>query len=119
MTLLISSLNGICQKSTNHCFDSIEIKKISYIIFERDYLKTVNEELFLKEELLSADRDRLLYSLKLSDSISNDKSSIIKNNESEISYLKQTIFSNGKRYKKEKRLGIGVIILLTIITLIK
>ena len=119
MILLMFSSKGICQKNTNHCFDSIEIKKLSYIIFERDYLKVINEELLAKDNLLSKERDRLLHGLSLADSINNKYNSIIENKNKEIKFFKDEVILKENQIKKERRVGLGIIILITIITIIK
>lgn len=119
MILLMFSSKGICQKNTNHCFDSVEIKKLSYIIFERDYLSDLNEELLAKDNLLSKERERLLYGLILADSVNNNYISIIENKNKQIKYLDNEIILKEKQIKKERKIGIGIIILITIITIIK
>ena len=91
LILTISLSKGICQQNMNHCFDSVELKKISYIIFERDYLKSlVVEQEHEKRILISkisnySSIDSLrVKNLQSKDSIVGEKEKIIFSDECSV-----------------------------------
>ena len=113
----MSLSKGICQQNTNHCFDSIELKKISYIIFERDYLKSlVVEQEHEKEALNSKIKnfsvvDSLrVKNLQLKDSIVGEKEKIILSEVNKNKELSKEI--------KKRNLAITIISAVSIILLI-
>lgn len=113
----MSLSKGICQQNTNHCFDSVELKKISYIIFERDYLKSLTEEQANENDIL----------LNKINNFSFIDSLRIKNIESKdsIGYEKDKVISSEKiknkkleKDVKKNKLAIKIISLLALVLII-
>lgn len=113
----MSLSKGICQQNTNHCFDSIELKKISYIIFERDYLKSLVVEQEHENKVLNSEIrnfsvvDSLrVKNLQSKDSIVEEKEKIILSEINKNKELSEKV--------KRRNLAITIISAVSIILLI-
>ena len=117
LILTMSLSKGICQQNTNHCFDSIELKKISYIIFERDYLKSLVVEQEHENKVLNSEIrnfsvvDSLrVKNLQSKDSIVEEKEKIILSEINKNKELSEKV--------KRRNLAITIISAVSIILLI-
>lgn len=110
----MSLSKGICQQNMNHCFDSIELKKISYIIFERDYYKSLSFEQEHENNLLKNKINNFSYIDSLRVENINTKDSIITEKEKVILSEVQ----NNKNLKKENKRNKVLIKVISVVGLI-
>jgi hypothetical protein len=118
--VFIYSSQSICQnitKENTRCFDSIQLKKIADIIFERDYNKALNEELYQINTNVSLDRDRLLQGLYVSQNSVSLKDSIIGIKDSKIILSENKIKEQEQKIKNRNNIikGLSVISILILI----
>lgn len=113
----MSLSKGICQQNMNHCFDSIELKKISYIIFERDYLKSLTEEQANENDLLMNKINNFSFidslrikNIESKDSIRSEKDKIISSEKIKNKKLEKDV--------KKNKLAIKIISLLALVLII-
>lgn len=114
----MSLSKGICQQNMNHCFDSIELKKISYIIFERDYYKSLSFEQEHENNLLKNKINNFSYidSLRIKniggkDSIIMEKENIILSEKTKNKKLERKLSNNKFAIKIISVLALVLIIL--------
>ena len=117
LILTMSLSKGICQQNMNHCFDSIELKKISYIIFERDYLKSLVVEQDQEKEALNSKIKNFsvidslrIKNLQSKDSIVGEKEKIISSKEKKNKELSKEI--------KKRNLAITMISIISLVLII-
>lgn len=113
----MSLSKGICQQNTNHCFDSVELKKISYIIFERDYLKSLTEEQANENDILLNKINNLSFidslrikNIESKDSIVSEKDKVISSEKIKNKKLEKDV--------KKNKLAIKIISLLALVLII-
>lgn len=113
----MSLSKGICQQNTNHCFDSVELKKISYIIFERDYLKSLTEEQANENDILLNKINNLSFidslrikNIESKDSIGSEKDKVISSEKIKNKKLEKDV--------KKNKLAIKIISLLALVLII-
>lgn len=111
-----------CQQNRNEnirCFDSIQLKKIADIIFDRDYYRAVNYDLLETNTIIKKDRDRLSEGLYKCQGSIHYQDSIIGIKDKINLYLKDDNDKLSRKYKNSKRITVITVIVSIIIIIIK